>query len=138
MRKLLFTRTLAATCVAAAIAMSIVSLPAADYSQFKSRMQAQLAAEQPRLSLSPEKSREFEAVINASIDRRVAILERHGVKPEGKNPPTIVRMALPEIEEANVKLRADLARILSEDQLKTFDAISDKLRKELIAALSGG
>jgi hypothetical protein len=138
MRKLRSAKTLAGAAIAVALASSIVSVPAADYGQFASRMQAKLAAELPRLSLSREQKGAFERIVGASIDRRVEILKRHGVDPTGKNPPATLQLVLPEIQVTNVELRADLAKILSEDQLKTFDAIADKLRGEMITALGGG
>jgi len=123
---------------AVGLAMAVATGAAgADYGALKARAKARFAEHEPRLALSVAQKREVAQLIEASLDRRMAILQKHRVEPGTKEAAAAMKAAMPEIEAANIELRAGLAKILSPDQLKTFDTIAEELRKSMFAELTG-
>jgi hypothetical protein len=124
---------------AAAVSLTIVtatSVVCADYSQFKARMKARFAEQEPRLSLTAEQKQKLDPLVQASIDRRITILEKHGIGPGANVTPAALQPAMPEIQAENAQLRAALAAVLSQDQLKTYDDITQAMAKALLPELS--
>src|SRR5262249_29300231 len=98
MKKCLWKSSLAAVGLIVVTATSAVS---ADYTQFKARMQARFTEQEPRLALTTEQKQKFDPLFRASIERRMAILEKHGIDPGGKLTAAAMQPAMPDIQAEN-------------------------------------
>ena len=84
-----------------------------------------------RLALTPKQKEAAGPIIQAGIAERMAILEKHGIR-RGQRPGLFkLRSARSDLDASRARTQAQLASILSADQMREYQKLTEELRAEM-------
>lgn len=92
-----------------------------------------------RLNLSEEQEKQINPIVEASRDKKIAILERYGFG-KGKKPTLSLRTKIKlgkEMKAVRKDTEKALSRYLTPDQLKEYKKIQDESRSLMKKAMNG-
>lgn len=126
-------------CTLAVFGLVTASIPfaSAQAQDYQSIMEADVREMQSRLRLTPKQKAKVIPILQASVQKRVAVFNRLGVK-RGTRPPLRTLLTLQSHMNAlRSQDSVQLSRVLSDRQMYIVDRISQQTRQKIRAELLG-
>lgn len=133
-----------AAAVATTVAMTLVTTMAppaaaadADNRQLseeqRARLDARIEEVRERLDLTDEQKAALDPVLRKDFERRIAILNEHGVTREGGEQPSRreARALRRDLKAAKKEAEKEIAGILDDRQMEEYRKIQDEAREEM-------
>lgn len=133
--------TTLATILATTMALLVTVLPAAaadaDRRQLseeqRARLEARIEEVRDRLALTDEQKAALEPVLRKDFERRIAILNEHGVTRESDERPSRreARALRRDLKAAKEEAEKEITRILDDRQMEEYRRIQDEAREAM-------
>ena len=103
----------------------------------RAQIEQQLTEIRTRLNLTAEQEARLQPILRSSFEKRLAVLDAHGLSREGGQRPTrqqmrALRGEMTEIREAT---EAQVATVLDAGQMAEFRKIQDEMREQMRARI---
>ena len=99
----------------------------------QARLEARIEEALERLALSDEQRVQFEALLRRDFERRVEVLQRHGMTREAEERPDrrVMRAVRSDLQAVREQTDAELERILDDRQLEEYRRIRQEAQEDM-------
>jgi hypothetical protein len=136
LKNLIPTRTRSVAALLVAALMSTASTQARDQQlseEQRAQIEQRLGEIRARLELTPEQADLLQPILKESFEKRLALLDEHGVSREGGQRPN--RRQLRALRDDLKKLRAEtdarVDAVLDDRQMAEFEKIQEEMRDQM-------
>jgi hypothetical protein len=98
----------------------------------RAQVEQRLADVRARLDLTPEQESQLQPILRGSFEKRIALLNAHGLTREGGRQPSVrqLRSLREDMDQLRKETESQVDAVLDDRQMSEFRRIQDEMRNE--------